>query len=91
MAIEDLTKAIQFETQEFMIGYHYYVRGECYQKLKLYDKAIADYTQAILLMERDENFKELVPFAYDKRGKCYEAIGDTAKAQADMKKYKEFK
>ena len=90
LAIEDLTKAIQFETQEFMIGYYYYVRGECYQKLKLYDKAVADYTQAIPLIERDENFKKLVPFAYDERGKCYQALGDTAKAQADFKKAEEF-
>ncbi|MBD3878909.1 MAG: tetratricopeptide repeat protein [Quinella sp. 1Q5] len=88
LAIEDLTKAIQFETQEFMIGYHYYDRGECYQKLKMYDKAIADFTQAIPLMGRDENFKGLVPWAYKARSECYKALGDTAKAKADFDKAK---
>ena len=90
-AAEDLTQAIKFETYEDMIGYYHYARAGCYQELKIYDKAIADYTQAISLMERSEHFKTLVPFAYDKRAECYKALGDTAKAQADMKKSKELK
>ena len=85
-AIDDLTRAIELETLEYMIGYHYYSRGECYQNLQHYAEAIADYTRAIELMALNDNFRKLIPFAYTKRGECYEATGDNAKAQADMKK-----
>ncbi|MBR1645857.1 MAG: tetratricopeptide repeat protein [Selenomonadaceae bacterium] len=90
-AIDDYTRAIELETFEYMIGYYYYSRAECYQNLQRYNEAIDDYTRAIELMTRDDNFKKLIPFAYMKRGKCYEALGDNAKAQADMKKYNELK
>ena len=90
-AADDYTQAIRFGKQENLIGYQHYARGECYKNLKRYADAIDDYTRAIELMERDANFKKLIPFAYRKRAKCYEAIGDNAKAQADMKEYEELK
>lgn len=90
-ATEDLTRAIQFEKYEYMVGYYYFDRAGCYQKLKFYDKAVADFTQAITLMEQDKDFKDLVPLAYQYRAQCYEALGDKEKAQADMKKYNELK
>ena len=88
-AAEDLTRAIQFETSKNLIVHHYYARAECYQKLKLYDKAVADYTKYIQITERDDPSNVLLPWAYYHRSKCYEALGDNVKAQADMKKYKE--
>ena len=73
-AIDDLTRAIELETRESLLGYHYYSRGECYQNLQRYDAAISDYTKAIELMARDENFKQLVPFAEKKRAECCKAV-----------------
>ena len=75
-AIDDLTRAIELETRESLLGYHYYSRGECYQNLQRYDAAISDYTKAIELMARDENFKQLVPFAEKKRAECCKVVSD---------------
>ena len=88
-AIEDYTKAIQIEKQDAMLAMHCYSRGECYKETEMYAKAIEDFTRAIELGSREESTKILLPWMYHDRAECYEAVGDTARAQADMKKYKE--
>ncbi|MBR2518496.1 MAG: tetratricopeptide repeat protein [Selenomonadaceae bacterium] len=125
-AIEDLTRAIELDTQDNSLALSYHGRGNCYKELKMYDKAIADYTRTIELNQEDsialgyfgraevyqamKNFgaaiddytklielpatttsKILLPVTYYLRAQCYKALGDNAKAQADMKKYDEFK
>ena len=58
-------------------------------KLRARDKAIADYTKAIELGKDNETVQVLLPWIYYMRSECYKALGDKAKAQADMKKHKE--
>ena len=58
---------------------------------KNFSAAIADYTRAIELLPNEKSTKILLPWAYYMRAQCYKALGDNAKAQADMKKYNELK
>jgi RNA polymerase sigma factor (sigma-70 family) len=56
----------------------YLMRGQAYKNDKRdYLNAITDYTTAIQL-------NPVSPSAYRSRGECYEAIGETAKAQQDF-------
>ena len=56
----------------------YFWRGDVYQYSKQdYSKAISDYTAALQLDPNKE-------WAHRERGKCYEKIGETEKAQQDF-------
>jgi len=90
LAAEDYTQVIN-DLSEKMAATWYYKRGVCYQKLKLYDKAIDDFTQTISIMELEEKQNIFFELSYENRGKCYEAFGETAKAQADFAKAKQLK
>ena len=86
-AAADYTRAIELETHGNLLALGYKNRGGCYQKAKIFDKAIADYTKCIEMMERGDASKHLLAWVYRSRGECYQAIGDTANAQADIKKF----
>lgn len=88
-ALEDYSRAIELSRQSNTLALNYDKRGGVYRKLKIYDKAIADYSQAISLLESQSKKNPLLPWAYRKRGECYQAIGDNANAQADFKKFGE--
>lgn len=90
-AIADYTRAIELEKTDGAKVMHYFKRAELYRELKNFSAAIADYTRMIDLMDKDESTKILLARIYQLRGECYKALGDTAKAQADMKKYEELK
>ena len=84
--LADLNKAIEVEPNN---AHAYMNRASFYElDLKDYNAAIADYTRAIELGEHEKSFKPLLPWTYRKRGECYKAIGDNAKAQADFAKAK---
>lgn len=88
LAAEDYTQVIK-DSSEKMAATWYYKRGVCYQKLKMYDRAIDDFTQTISIMGRDEEPSIFFELSYKNRGKCYEALGETEKAQADFAKAKQ--
>ena len=60
----------------------YCERGVTYRYLKDYENAIKEFTKAIELYPN-------VAAYYELRGKCYKAIGDNARAQADFAKAKQ--
>lgn len=86
MAVDDITKAIELEPNSV---HNYNVRANLYKEVKMFNKAIADYTQAIELSVQSDSVKVLVPWMYHEHAECYEALGDKIKAQADMNKYRE--
>ena len=55
----------------------------------MYGKAIEDYSRAIELMENQAQKNPLLPWIYRKRGECYQALGNGARAQIDFKKFGE--
>jgi tetratricopeptide (TPR) repeat protein len=57
-------------------------RGDAYYELGDYEKAIADYTEAIHL---DPKYVE----SYKGRGNAYQALGKQSEAEVDFQKYKE--
>lgn len=85
-ATEDYTRAIELEQRENMLALYYFGRGGCYKELKMYDKAITDYTQAIELGAENENIQNLLPHIYSTRGKCYQELKLYDKAIADYTK-----
>jgi tetratricopeptide (TPR) repeat protein len=78
-AVEDLTKAIQLGQKEkySYLDVLFSSRGESHFSLKQYDKAIADFSDAIKLN------KSPTSLSFIRRAKAYEARGDKAKAIAD--------
>ena len=88
-ALEDYTRAIELEKDESNLSLRYFSRAALYKDMNSFEKAIADYTQAIELSAQSDSVKVLVPWMYRGRAECYEALGDTANAQADMNKYRE--
>ena len=86
LALDDFSKAIELEPHS---PHHYSSRGDVYRELKMYYKAIDDYTKYIELQTAEDPEDILLSWGYYHRGECYEAIGETAKAQADKKKYEE--
>jgi len=77
-AVQDYSKAIEIDPNWIM---HYRRRAEAYKALKRYDKAIQDYNKVIQRL--------ILPEFYYSRGECYQALGETEKAQADFAKAKE--
>jgi tetratricopeptide (TPR) repeat protein len=86
LAIADWTTYIEGDTdfsrqgegKTKAIAGAYYWRGNVYQYCKRdLSKAIADFTAALQLNPQTEN-------AHRARGQCYEALGETEKAQADF-------
>ena len=75
LAINDYTQAIELEKIKLSFALHYYSRGECYQELKIYDKAIEDYKRAIELGENEESMKDLLTFIHSYLKACYNALG----------------
>ena len=57
----------------------FFCRGAVYQKLEDYDKAIADYSQSLLI--NPSNAK-----AYFNRGAAYIKVGEFEKAQQDLRR-----
>ena len=88
LAAEDYTQVIK-NLSDKMAATWYYKRGVCYQKLKLYDKAIEDFTQTISIMGCEDKLSIFFELSYKNRGECYEAMGETSKAQADFAKAKQ--
>ena len=88
-ALADYTRAIELDKPEASLVLNYDSRGGVYRKLNMYDKAIEDYTRAISLLESQTQRNPLLPWIYRKRGECYQAFGDGAKAQADLNKFGE--
>lgn len=78
-AIKDFNKVIEIATNVFAKAQAFNSRGDVYFKKEEYDKAIADFTQAILLDPKDH-------FFYSDRAQAYEKIGRKDLAEADRKK-----
>ena len=76
-AIEDCTKAVQFDSPRLVDAYNN--RGEAYRKSGIYAKAIEDYNKAI---ELNSNYFR----AYSNRGIAYRSLGNYDKAFADYNK-----
>ena len=60
----------------------YINRGRAYHQLSQYDKAIADYTEAIRI---DPDYAD----AYYNRGRAHRELGNLVKAKADFARAKE--
>ncbi len=88
-AVADYTRTIELN-QEDSVALGYFGRAEVYQATKNFSLAIEDYTKLIELPATTTS-KILLPVTYYLRAQCYKALGDNAKAQADMKKYNELK
>ena len=88
-ALEDYTRAIDFSRQENEAALNFNNRGDVYKKMNSFGKAIDDYTRAISLLESQTQKSLVLPWVYRKRGECYQAAGDAARAQADFKKFGE--
>lgn len=86
-ALEDYTRAIELDKREEVPALNLYNRAGVYQKMNMSGRAIDDYTRAIQLMESQSQKNPLLPWVYRKRGECYQALGDGARAQADFKKF----
>lgn len=71
----DYRAAIEFEPES---AESYYSRGTAYFHLEQYAEALEDFNEYIKLKKNYE------PDCYDLRGKCYRALGDNSKAQADF-------
>ena len=80
-AIADFSKAIELNPNDAYYAYNN--RGGSYCLIRKFKKAIADATKAI---EIDPNIAN----AYVIRGYCYQALGETEKANADFAKAKQF-
>jgi len=87
-AVDDYSRMISLEKREKFLILGYHSRAGAYKKLKMYEKAIADYTKCISLIEKGEN-TSLLPWAYRFRGECYKSLGNEANFQADMKKFED--
>ncbi len=86
-ALEDYTRAIELDKREEVPALNLYNRAGVYQKMNMSGRAIDDYTRAIQLLESQSQKNPLLPWVYRKRGECYQALGDGARAQADFKKF----
>ena len=84
-AVADFTKIIQIEPNK---DFGYLSRGYVCYETKKYNNAIEDFTKALQL-NPNENFDTAEIYEY--RGKCYEALGETEKAQSDFNKAKNLK
>ena len=86
-AIDDFYKAIELD-QNFAANAHkkcgdiHLRQGSEYETQIRYEKAIQEYNEAIEFNPNDYE-------SYYNRGKCYQALGDAEKAQADFEKAKE--
>ena len=76
-AIEDCTKAIQFNSPCLIDAYNN--RGEAYRKSRHYTEAIADYNKAL---ELNPNYVR----GYNNRGIAYRSLGNYIQAFADYDK-----
>lgn len=86
-AAEDYSRAIELETKEDLRALHYQNRGDAYHKAKMYGRAIDDYSRAISMIENQPQKNPLLAWIYRSRGECYQALGNGASAQADLKKF----
>ena len=80
-AVADCTETIYWDDEVYVLD-GYYNRGKAYYNLGEYEKAIADFTQAINM---NPDFAE----AYQSRGIAYQASGDYQKADRDFNQAKE--
>ncbi len=79
-AISDYNRAIELNPNN---ANAYYNRGLIYKNnLNDYQKAVADFTKYIQLNPNDK-------YAYSNRAKCYQALGENEKANADFAKARE--
>ena len=83
-ALKDMDKAIELAPA---FSEYYMYRGLYFYDMKIYQKALADINQFMRL----NIFPFQNSFAFELRGRTYEKLGDTAKAQLDFKKAKEWK
>ena len=75
LAIREYSRSLELkETSEV-----YRNRGLCFTTVKLYDKAVLDFTRAIKLPPGDKRL-------YRERGSAYQALEEYKKAQADYEK-----
>ena len=85
-ALKACNKAIELNP---LYNYPYRIRGNIYYDQNEYEKAIEDFTKAIDSLA-DENLPDK-PIAYESRGKVYRAMGEEARANADLAKAKELR
>lgn len=78
-ALADYNKAIELEPLD---SFNYVSRGDLYLKVRKYEQALADFNEYITLKKGYE------PDCYELRGKCYRALGDDSRAQADFARVK---
>ncbi len=64
----------------FEISSDYAQRGDAYEKKHLYDRAIADYTQAIALEPNFDNYYNSRAWAYHLKGEDTKGLPDAQKA-----------
>ena len=86
-AIDDLSCYIDHEPSKYMAVGWLTSRGDLYCKIGEYGKALEDYGKAIQYEKRyGGDFFWITPHILQQRGKCYEALHEEEKAQADFKK-----
>jgi tetratricopeptide (TPR) repeat protein len=78
-AVDDLTFYINRD--DFPFSSDLVHRGDIYFKMGAYDKAVADYSIAI---EENKKYKRPLMENLEKRGRCYQALREEAKARADF-------
>ena len=79
-ALEDFNKCFELDPEFYVVRLG---MVKAHEKLGRYDLAAEDYTQII-----KNSSEKLSAIWYYRRGKCYEKLGDTAKAKADFDKAK---
>jgi hypothetical protein len=73
-AADDLTRVTELAPEDQDA---FYLRAEAYAQLKKFSEAIEDCTTAIRIREH--------PRSYELRSRCYQSLGEWAKARADRK------
>ena len=86
-AIDDLSCFIDHQPSKASVIDWLAERGNLHCKIGEYDKALEEYSKAIQYEKRyGGDFPWIIPGILQQRGKCYQALHEEEKAQADFKK-----